>query len=223
MRELVIIGTVLSCCAGCSTLPFQKTNYVSLEGINPEIVRAQFAQRLPHRLEVINSIVFAYRHLKISCLGPLYIDTLTQYIAVVGLNYVGVKLFELKCDQGAIDVTYLFPELATRNDFAKAVCEDIKKMYCDRIPPPGSKVILEKYKLIFRAPKSDGILEYVFAGRNNLLIEKSFSMDGHKLWSVAYYEYMVKKGKVFPQGIILRQYQYKYNLVVRLKEIRESE
>ncbi|TRZ93711.1 hypothetical protein D4R78_07955 [bacterium] len=222
MRKIITILFTLFLC-GCSSIPFKRIEYVSLEGIEPQVVRLQFSQRIPQSFEVVNSTVFAYRHLKLSCLGPTHVDTLKQNFSVVGLNYVGMKLFELSFKNGTVDSKYIFPELAKRGDFAQAVCEDIKKIYFDRIPASESSVIQKRHKIIFRQAQSGGFLEYVFAGRDNLLIEKNSYANGRKLWSVFYYEYVVNEKKVFPVGIILRHYPYNYQLVVRLKEIRESE
>lgn len=223
MYKCIVLTLIILSSAGCATIPFQKINYVPLEGISPQMVRAKFAEKLPQRFELMNSTVFAYRHMKFSCLGPTRVDAKNQSFTVVGLNHVGVKLFEMSFNNELIDSKYVFPELTKHGDFAKAVCEDIKRIYLDRVPPVESNVIMEKYKLIFCAPEKNGFLEFVFAGKDNLLIEKHYYMNGRKLWSVFYYEYIFKNGKLFPAGVVLRHYGYNYYLVVRLKEIRSVE
>ena len=222
MRKIITILLALLMC-GCSRIPFKRMEYVSLEGIKPEVVRSQFAQRLPQGFEVLNSAVFTYGQQKIACLGPTHVDTLKQTFTVVGMNHMGVKLFELSFNNGTIDEKYVFPGLAKQGDFATTLCEDIRRIYFDRIPDHESSVIQKKYTIIFRQAQRDGFLEYVFAGRDNLLIEKRCYVNGRKLWSVFYYEYVVNKGKIFPSGVILRHYLHHYYLVIRLKEIRESE
>jgi len=220
-RAIVILAVVFVC--GCRSIPFKQTSYAPLDGVDPRQVSMHFAQRLPQRFEVINSTVFAYRHMKFSCLGPTRVDVLNKSISAVGLNHMGVKLFELSSNNELISSNYVLPELTKHGDFAKAVCEDIKRIYLDRVPPAESKVSLGKRKLIFRAPDKNGFLEYVFAGKDTVLVEKNHYVNGRKLWSVFYYEYIVKNGKLFPVGIILRNYGFNYYLVVRLKEICESE
>jgi hypothetical protein len=211
------------CIIGCSSVPFKRAERARLEGIDPQEVRLRFAKALPQKFDVMNSIVFAYHHRKISCLGPTRVDIPAQGFTVVGLNHVGVTLFELLMHNGRVEPKYIFPELAARGDFATAVSEDIKRIYFERVPPPESKMIPGKYAVIFRAPKDGGFLEYVFAGRDRFLVEKSYYVNGRKLWSVSYYEYASKEGKIFPAGIMVRHYRYDYRLTVRLKEIRESE
>jgi hypothetical protein len=223
MRVLVILVLVALNNAGCRTMPFQKTNYVPLENVNSAAVRSEFASKLPSNFEAINSTVFAYRYMKISCMGPALVNMQRNRFTVVGMNHVGFKLFELKFDNGAIDAAYVFPELEKHENFAKGVCEDIEKVYLDRVPPEDSKVVLEKNRVVFHAPKNGGTMEYVFGGKDKLLVEKNFFMAGRKLWSVRYYEYIEDQGKVFPGGVFLRHYGYKYYLVIRLKEIRENE
>ncbi len=223
MRVFLILMVLALSNVGCRTIPFQKTDYVPMKGVDPATVRSQFAGKLPSNFEAINSTVFAYRYMKISCLGPAHVDMLKNRFTVVGMNHVGVKLFELNFDNGAVDAAYVFPELEKHENFAKGVCEDIAKIYLERVPPEDARVVLEKHKVIFRAVKNGGTMEYVFAGADKLLIEKNFYMDGHKLWSARYYEYTESQGKVFPAGVFLRHYDYKYLLVVRLKEIRENE
>ena len=62
-------------------------------------------------------------------------------------------------------------------------------------------------------------MEYVFAGKDNLLVEKRFLKGRKKIWSVCYYEYFFDAGKVYPRGIIFNNYAYSYKLIVNLKDI----
>ena len=92
-------------------------------------------------------------------------------------------------------------------------------MYFDQIPSTQSTIHKKKRKIIFSDAKDEGKLEYIFAGKDNLLVEKRFFKKNRKLWSVHYYEYLFKDGNVFPQGIVLNNYVYKYKLIVNMKDI----
>jgi len=222
MNRILIILCLTAIC-GCAGVPFKPVERVSMEGLQPGMVLERFAGQLPQRFTVLNSTVFAYRTLKFSCIGPLQADTAGQAFTVVGMNHVGVKLFELRLSAGAVEARYVFPELTKHGDFARAVCDDIQKIYFDRVPAADASVVRERDKIIFRRSSNGGSLEHVFAGRDNLLVEKHYSVNGRRLWSVFYYEYRRQQGKVFPGGIVLRNYRYGYYLAVRLKEIAESE
>lgn len=208
---------------GCAHAPFKQISYVPVSRVDAQKIPAGFSQRLPERFELINSSVFTYRHMKFSCLGPARIDMPAESFTAIGMNQMGIKLFEMSFSNGIVKSEYVFPEIAKYGNFAAASGEDIKNMYLDRVPPAESSVITEKYRIIFRVPRENGFLDYVFAGKDNLLIEKNMFKNGRKIWSVFYYEYIVNKGKVFPAGIILKQYSHNYRLTVRLKEILENE
>ncbi len=223
MRTCITLLLTAFITSGCHTVPFQKTHYMPLKGVDPAQVRAQFIDRLPASFETINSTVFAYRFLKVSCLGPARIDIVNNRFTVIGMNHVGVKLFELNYTNGAIGETYVFPELQKHENFAKGVCEDIARIYLDLVPPETAHIVLKKRKVIFRAHADGGVMEYIFAGPDQYLTEKRFCKDGRKIWSVRYYEYTSDHGKVFPGGVVLRHYGYNYYLVIRLKEILEHE
>ena len=61
MRQfIIIIGLATLLSAGCSTVPFRKVSYVSVEGVYPSQVRRQFALSLPSELKLLNTIVFKY-------------------------------------------------------------------------------------------------------------------------------------------------------------------
>ncbi|MFA5087652.1 MAG: hypothetical protein WC552_01305 [Candidatus Omnitrophota bacterium] len=221
-KKAGIIFFVLFLC-GCSSVPFKRVSYVPLADRDPAKLREDFARKWPQRFEVTNSSVFGYRWMKFSSFGPLRVDTLKKSFTVAGLNPLGVKLFELDFANGTVDARYVFPELAKHGDFAKASGEDIKNIYLDCLPPPDSKVIVGQYRIVFRAPVPDGFLDYVFAGEDNLLIEKHFYKNNHKLWSVFYYEYVFRGGKVIPAEIIFRHHAHHYILTVKLKEIIKIE
>ncbi len=221
MRVMIALLLSISLC-GCAA-PFKRVERVPLRGIDAQDARSRFAQSLPAEFEIINSTVLAYYHWKVSCVGPLSIDTAARSFTLAGLNHMGVKLFDLGLEKGVVQVRYVFPEFARHGDFAGAVCEDIGRIYFDRVPGPESAPVRRSRAVVFRGPFNGGVLEHVFAGRESRLVEKNFYMKGRKLWSVSYYEYFAKDGTVFPAGIVLRNYRYKYRLEIRLKEIRDYE
>ena len=74
--------------------------------------------------------------------------------------------------------------------------------------------------MCLRQRAGEGVIEFVFAGSEGVLVEKRYIEGGGRIWSVSYYEYRRKNGKLYPDGIILDHHRYGYRLVVRLREIR---
>jgi hypothetical protein len=118
-----------------------------------------------------------------------------------------------------VERTFAFEELTRWGDIAQAVGNDTRRMYFDRIPARDAKISKGKYQIFFRQKTADGEMEYVFAGTGGVLVEKRYYENGSKVWSVSYYEYLRENGKLYPSGIILKHHEYRYQLVVRLKEI----
>jgi outer membrane biogenesis lipoprotein LolB len=63
-------------------------------------------------------------------------------------------------------------------------------------------------------------MEYIFAGAGGNLVEKNYYEDSALNWGISYYEYQEQDGRIYPRGIILKNYKYSYSLTVRLKEVR---
>ncbi len=220
MRRIIFLILIILNIAGCSTIPFRKINYVAVDSIDPQVVRREFASAIPQRLQVINTIVFQYMWQSFSALGYTDVDRDKKIFAVSCLNPVGIKLFELSGDSNSVKPGFVLKELLKKGDLPGVVGEDIRRIYFDTVPSPEAKVEKKKYKIIFSRPYGAGLMKYVFAGSQNLLIEKSYYEKKRCLWRVFYNEYRQEQGKFYPSGILLKNYRYRYNLVIRLKEIR---
>jgi hypothetical protein len=219
LRRLVIILTIFIC--GCSSVPFRHLDYLPLDGIDPQALRSDFSEKLPQEFELLNSAIFSYAHFHFSALGITRVDTPKKVLNVVGFSHLGIMLFELNLDKnGKVDCKYALPEFTKRGDFASAVLNDIKKIYFDRVPSSSAEVKQEKYKVVYRERIKDAVTEYVFAGEGRFLAEKNYYEKRRKIWSVLYYEYAFRDGKIYPQAIMLRHHKYGYKLIIRLKEIR---
>ncbi len=220
MRRIILLILIILSSVGCSTISLRKINYVALDGIDPQLVRQEFASVLPQKLQVINTIVFQYKWQSFSALGYTDVNRDKKIFAVSCLNPVGIKLFELSGDSNTVKPGYVLKELLKRGDLPRVVGEDIRRIYFDTVPLPEAKVEKQRYKIIFSRPHGAGLMKYVFAGSQKLLIEKSYYEKKHCLWRVFYNEYRLDHGKFYPSVILLKNYRFDYNLIIRLKEIR---
>lgn len=220
MKLLAVIFIVLVCIVGCSSIPFQKTLYVPMESVDPWALVEQFRDSSPEKFMLINTIVFGYNWNKFSALGYIKVDAGEKTFAVVCINPMGVKLFELTGDKDKIDSHFVMEQFLKKGNFAGTVGEDIRRIYFGLAPSSRALVNKKKLKIVFSEPAGAGILEYIFAGPAGLLVEKNYYEDGILNWRVSYYEYLQKDGKNYPSGIILENYRFGYSLTIKLKEIR---
>jgi hypothetical protein len=206
---------------GCSSPPFREVPLVPLEGIDPEVVRGEFAKLLPVAFRVVNSVTFEFKGRAFAAIGYTDVDTSSRTFTVVGLHPAGaVKLFEVSGDPETTESGFALEEFSARGDIARIVGDDTRRIYFDRIPSPEAKVSRESHRILFREEEGSGELEHVFAGSDGLLVEKRYFENGRKLWSASYHEYRLENGKLFPGGIVLDHHEYGYRLVLRLREIR---
>lgn len=191
-----------------------------MEKAEPGLVKEQFSLMLPDRFQIISTISFEYKGQSISFIGYSDIDTKEKIFTVAGINQVGIKLFEITGDSDKTELRFAIEDFTKKGNFAEAVSGDIRKIYFDRLPADSSKVYKKKYEIVFVQDEPEAIIEFVFAGPGNLLVEKRCIVDNKVIWRVNYYEYRKKNGKLHPYGIILENIKYGYKLIMRLKEIR---
>ncbi len=193
---------------------------MSMEKAEPGLVKERFSLMLPDRFQIISTIAFEYKGQSISFIGYSDIDTKEKIFTVAGINQVGVKLFEITGDSDKTELRFAIEDFTKKGNFAEAVSGDIRKIFFDRLPADSSKVYKKKYEIVFVQYEPEAIMEFVFAGPGNLLVEKRCIVDNKVIWRVNYYEYREKNGKLHPAGIILENIIYDYKLIMRLKEIR---
>jgi hypothetical protein len=220
LKRMIITGIALLLLAGCGTIPFQKPIEISMENAEPGNVKETFSLMLPDRFQIVSTIAFDYKGHSISFIGYSEIDAKEKTFIVAGLNQVGIKLFEIKGNHDKTELSFAIEEFTKKGNFAEAVAGDIRKIYFDRLPAESSKIYKKKNRIIFVQNEPDGIIEFVFAGPGNLLIEKRFIAADQEVWRVNYYEYRTENGKLHPAGIILENIKFGYKLTMRLKEIR---
>lgn len=219
MNKLLLLVLIIVIGSGCASLPFQETPLVSLESRDPWTVVEHFQTSIPISFQLLTTVVFEYNGNKFPGIGTIEINTKERAFKVACLNPMGVKLFEISGNDRGITNHYTVAAIAQYGDVSAAVGNDIRRIYFDLIPSPNAPVWKRKYKYIYRQFYGSGYLEYVFAGIDGNLIERTYYEDHLPVWSASYYEYREQKGKQYPQGIVFINYQYGYRLTVRQKEL----
>jgi hypothetical protein len=213
----LLIGIILV--SGCAHIPFQDTQNVSLEAADPKGVVEQFKANSPEQFQLLNSVVFEYSWNTFMGIGYIDINRLTSQFKVVCLNPMGVQLFELSGDRDTIVTHNAMPALMKYGDLPTAVGTDIRRIFFDLVPSERASVWKSTYKINFRQAYGPGVMEYEFAGKGQELVEKVYSENNETIWRISYYEYREQNGKHYPQGIIMINYKYGYQLTVRQKEL----
>jgi hypothetical protein len=213
----LLIGFLLV--AGCVHIPFQETGQESFESVDPKFVVEQFRANMPDNFQLLNSVVFEYSSKSFMGIGYIEINRQNSIFKVVCLNPLGVQLFELSGDKNSIVTHNAMPALMEYGDLPTAVGNDIRRIYFDLVPSDKARIWKSKYKINFWQPYGSGVMEYEFAGKGGELVEKVYYETDEIIWRISYYEYREMNGKHYPQGIIMINYKYGYQLTVRQKEL----
>jgi hypothetical protein len=218
MKRSILLMLLLV--AGCASAPFREAALVSLENADPLAVVERFRSGNPERFQLLNTIVFEYTWFTFSGIGYLEVNAADRFYKAVCMNHLGVKLFEVSGNRDGILSQFAVEPLAEKGDIARAVGDDIMRVYFDLVPSAEAGTTHKKNRIVFRQPSEAGSLEYVFAGEPTLLRTKTYYEDNGAVWRISYYDYLLKNGKQYPMGIILQNYRHGYRLIVRQKEIR---
>jgi hypothetical protein len=205
---------------GCGTIPFHETELVPLGPGDPRDIVKRFQAGLPDSFELLNTVVFEYNGRKFTAIGTVQINRAERVFKVAGMNPMGIKLFEFSGDQKSVTSQYAIADFSKFGDLARAVGNDIRRIYFDLIPGPEAWAWKRKSTQIFRQSFGSGVLEYVFAGMRGDLIEKRYYEEDGIVWKASYYEYRDQDGKRWPQGIVFVHYRFGYRLIVKQKELR---
>ncbi len=219
MRRIFLMGLLLTCFGGCRSIPFKPTALVPVQNITPGEIRDDFAAGLPEKFEILNSVIFQYGRNSFVALGYTSADMKNKIFTATGLSPAGIKLFDLSGNDTGVETKFMLPEFSAKGDVTKAIAESIRWIYFDRVPPASAKIIKKEKQIIFREPIPDGMIEYIFAGAGNRLAEKHCYRNGRRFFSIFYYEYLRNNSKLYPQGIVFKHHQYRYQLRLRLQQI----
>ena len=216
---------------GCSTTnPFKQVTLQAVVNTNPIQIKENFAGKIPDKQQIVNSVYFEYYCRSFYSLGYFKRDLTKNSFTLAALNPAGVRLFQITDNNGEVEYSCSIDEMKKLSSFVSYIAGDIKNIYFNDIPSDNAVISKKECKIIFTEPQSDGKVEYIFGGEKNYLLEKIFLKkrswfwciflnDYYKVWSVGYYEYKSKNGKVYPENIYYENNALSYKLIVRLKEI----
>ncbi len=199
--------------------------------VNPAQIKENFAVQIPVEQQIVNSVSFDYYWDSFYSLGYFKRNLAKNSFTLVALDPSGVRLFQIKDTDGKIKYSYSIDKLKKLSSFVGFITTDIKNIYFNDVPSDRAIITKEECKIIFTEPQFDGKIEYIFGGDNNYLLAKKFLKkrswlwrvfldDYYRIWSVEYYGYKSKNGKLYPENIYYENNDLNYQLVIRLKEIK---
>ena len=208
--------------SGCSTVnPFKREPLPPLPAEPAEKMLAEFSARRSQSFSALSGVIFNWHSRKISTLCVVDIDHKNRKIAVLGMNLMGVKLFEAAGDTEKAKLLFsaLDLKLERPDAFAEAMIKDIGRIYFDQLPAkPYSMDRSEKELICSSSPGKSQLFKYYFGGSPLVLLKKQAFNDNILCWEISYYKYKKVGQFLIPHAVFCRNLKYNYYLEVRLKE-----
>ena len=218
-----LIGALLLILTGCATVPFAPTELTAL----PPRSAAQLSDGLwssgTGSLLIRQSALFELKGMRVPMVGVMKLDLAAKSARLVGMNDMGVKLYDISIDAAKSQAHFVIPELAKYPGFAEAVAVSVRRIFLAPLPSPSDK--LQGSATSYRLSRGDGAggtLLFSFGGARAQLLEKS-CRGGAESWRVRYYQYQQGQERLFPGGIVLDDDRAKYRLTLWIESVEKTD
>jgi hypothetical protein len=219
-RRTVFALLMLTLIPACAPEPFQRPPLPPLNTADPNYIRESFARAIPPRFTSDDTvIIYAPFHHDMAILGVLHVDRPAGSFELVGLNQLGVELFDLYGDSHGNFIRSAIPPLMRQKEVLLAIAADIRRMFLDLVPAIDAKIDATSTTIRFTQNTNDGDLIYEFGGSPVVLLEKRLEGWFGWHWRVRYYDYVVSAGTLYPRGIVMDNGRYHYRVIVKNRDL----
>jgi len=219
MKRRWAILLLLPLIGGCAGEPFVREPLPVQHHPDPSAIRDEFARTMTDRFISDDTVIIQapFRN-DLAVLGVLRVDRVAGTFELVGLNHLGVKLFDLNGDRQGTTVRFAIPPLMKQQEVLVAMGDDIRRMYFDLLPGHSAAAQIERTDVKFTQKEPGGRLVYEFGGRPGVLLEKKLIGFFGAVWRVRYYRYESQGASLYPRGIVMDNSWFHYRIIVKNRD-----
>jgi hypothetical protein len=214
---LLLLCLVLPGCA--QQLPFTSPPAVATRQLSTdELLRDRWPgdARVWH---IRQTALFEIHGRKLPLAGMLRLDGGRREARLVGLNDLGVKLFDIAVTPTGHEEHYLFPELAGISGVGAAIAGAVRHVFLAPQPAATDTLQIGKTEYRLQRREDDREMLFVFGGPGADLLEKRVR-GGNEDWRARYFDYRPAAEGAVPGGILLEDARGGYRLTLWLEEAR---
>jgi hypothetical protein len=222
MKHLLFVALLLLVSA-CTPVPFPPTQLTPTVPCPSTTLTDGLWSAGSGSLLIRQSALFELQGMKVPIAGVMKLNLTAQSARLVGMNDMGVKLYDLSVDATTSTTHFIIPDLARYPGFSEAVAVSVRRIFL--APQPAPSDLLKRSStsyLLSRKSGDGGTLRFLFGGAEAQLLEKS-SQGPAESWRVRYYQYQRQAGRIFPGGIILEDEQAGYRLTLWIESVEKSD
>jgi len=209
----------LGCAANENRPGYKSIALVPVKIIEKENLISNVENMFATDFDLLNSIIFSFHGHEIAAMGYTEVDRKNKSFSVAAISPIGLKLFEMSFSDGKLDTHYVIEHLLKHGDAAKAIGNDIARIYFNIVPKGESEFFINENNYELKENVENGFIKYVYGGTQSLLIKKGFYVKNKLQWEVNYFNYKKINDKILPFGIIFNNKLYKYKLYILTKQI----
>lgn len=218
----LIIGALLLLVCGCSTVPFAPTRLTPVKPATAAELTGALWELGQGSLLVRQSALFEFRGMRAPLEGVMKLDLTKRSARLVGMNDMGVKLYDISVEPGSSTANFIIPELSSYPGFAEAVANSVRRIFLTPEPEPGDKLVTTPVSYSFSREMEGQKIRFLLGGVDRQLLEKS--SDGiRESWRVRYYQYKRLQGNLIPTGVVLDDIRADYRLTLWIESVEESD
>jgi len=218
-----LFGMLLLMLTGCATVPFPDTDLTSTTPRTAAELSASLWNYGVGNLLIRQSALFELEGMKIPITGVMKLDLSAKVARLVGMNDMGVKLYDISVDKVSNRANFIVPNLASYPGFAEAVAVSVRRIFLAPEPAQGDTLVrTHDTYLLSRNNSSGGTIRFTLGGADTQLLEKTFR-GADESWRVRYYQYQQNQGQLFPGGIVLDDDRAGYRLTLWIESVEKTD
>ena len=218
----LIVAGLLFLLSACSTVPFTATELTPAPPRSAAELCGGLWSAGNGSLLIRQSALFELQGMRVPIAGIMKLDLSTGSARLVGMNDMGVKLYDISVDRTTSRANFVIEDLARYPKFAEAVALSVRRIFLAPLPSPEDALTInpESYQLTRKSEQET--LRFLFGGAGAQLLEKTGSGEAGS-WRVRYYQYRQLQERLVPGGIVLDDDRAGYRLTLWIESVEKSD
>lgn len=208
---------------GCATSGFPATELVATGPAGARELVGGLWSAGSESLLIRQSALFEFKGMRVPISGVMKLEPRAKRARLVGLNDMGVKLYDISVAEESSRTNFVVDELARYPGFAEAVALSVRRIFLAPAPSADDRLeIASKSYLLTRESDSGATIRFTLGGADRQILEKS-AQGAAESWRVRYYRYRPSRGRLFPGGIVLEDRQAGYRLTLWTERVEPTD
>ena len=203
----------------CTTVPFVPTELIPTTQQSAAELSGALWSSGRGALMIRQSALFEFEGARVPIAGLMKLNLVGKGARLVGMNDMGVKLFDISVDATSSQPNFIIPDLASYPGFPEAVALSVRRIFLAPEPSPEDTFERTSTTYLITGKTGDGgTIRFTFGGAEAQLLEKTWRGVAES-WRVRYYQYQRRQGQLFPGGILLEDERAGYRLTLWIESV----